>query len=92
VILASGVKVRKPAPEPFLEAARTLRVEPVHCAYLGNRFWKDVVGCKQAGFALGFLIEYPDQSHLEENKQSVVIDAVIHSLSELLDIFTPKLL
>ena len=90
VILSSGVKVRKPAPEPFLAAARALNVEPAHCAYLGNRFLKDVVGCKRAGFALGILIEYPDQPPLEENKPSVVVDAVVHSLSELLDIFPPK--
>ena len=90
VILSSGVKVRKPAPEPFLAAAHALNVEPAHCAYLGNRFLKDVVGCKRAGFALGILIEYPDQPPLEENKPSVVVDAVVHSLSELLDIFPPK--
>lgn len=92
VILASGVKARKPAPGPFLEAARSLNVEPAHCAYLGNRYWKDVVGCKRAGFARGIIIEYPDQPPLEEYKQSVFVDTVIHSLSELLDIFPPKLL
>lgn len=90
VILASGIKARKPAPQPFLDAARTLNVEPAYCAYLGNRYWKDLVGCKRAGFALGIIIAYPDLPYPEESKQSDLVDAVIHSLGELLDIFPPK--
>jgi len=87
MILASGVKARKPAPEPYLEATRALNIAPAHCAYVGNRFIKDITGCKQAGFALGILIENPDQPSPIENTQSSSPDAIIHSLSELLDIF-----
>ena len=90
VILACGVKARKPAPEPFLDAARALNVAPAHCAYLGNRFLKDVVGCKRAGFALGLIIDTPEQSHPEQEVQSDLIDAVIHSLGGLLEIFPPR--
>jgi putative hydrolase of the HAD superfamily len=87
MVLASGVKARKPAPEPYLEAIRTLNVAPTHCAYVGNRFVKDVVGCKRAGFALGIIIENPEQTHPTESNPPIFPDAVIHSLSELLDIF-----
>ena len=59
VILSSAVKCRKPAPEPFWEAAHALNVEPDQCAYLGNRISKDMVGCKRAGFALGIILEPP---------------------------------
>jgi putative hydrolase of the HAD superfamily len=59
VILSSAVTCRKPAPEIFWEATSKLKVEPGHCAYLGNRISRDVVGCKRAGFALGLIIEHP---------------------------------
>jgi len=87
VILSSALKYRKPAPEPFWEAARALHVEPAHCAYLGNRISRDVVGCKRAGFALGIILEPPDKPRADEQDQTIKPDAVIHSLSELLDIF-----
>jgi putative hydrolase of the HAD superfamily len=85
VILASGIKTRKPAPEPYLEATRALNVDPTACAYVGNRFLKDIAGCKRAGFTLGILIENPDQP--AERHPSGSPDVVIHSLSELLTIF-----
>jgi len=87
MVLASGVKARKPAPEPYLEAARALNVAPAHCAYVGNRYVKDVVGCKRAGFTLGIIIENPDRPHPAESNPPGVPDAIIHSLSKLLDIF-----
>ncbi len=90
LVLASGVKARKPAPEPYHEAARALNIAPAHCAYVGNRSIKDIAGCKRAGFALGILIENPDQPQPIENTQSGSPDAIIHSLSELLDIFPDR--
>jgi putative hydrolase of the HAD superfamily len=87
VILSSAIKCRKPAPEPFLEATRTLGVLPAHCAYLGNRISKDMVGCKRAGFALGIILEPFDGPRADEQDQSIEPDAVINSLSELLEIF-----
>lgn len=87
IILASGVKARKPAPEPYLEATHTLNVAPAHCAYVGNRFLKDIAGCKRAGFSLGVLIADLEQPQPVEINQSGFPDAVIHSLRELLDIF-----
>jgi len=91
VILSSTLKRRKPAPEPFLEAARALKVKPVNCAYLGNRISKDVIGCKRAGFALGIMLEPPGKPRGEELDQTIQPDAVIHSLSELLDIFPRRI-
>ena len=91
MVLASGVKTRKPAPEPYLEATRALNVVPAACAYVGNRFIKDIAGCKRAGFALGIMLENPDQPQPAERDQSGSPDVVIHSLSELLDIFPVRL-
>jgi putative hydrolase of the HAD superfamily len=87
VVLSSVLKRRKPAPEPFWEAAHALNLEPSQCAYLGNRMLKDMVGCKQAGFALGIILEPPEGSRSDEQDQTVEPDAVIHALRELLDIF-----
>lgn len=87
VVLSSTLKIRKPAPEPFWEAARALNVKPVHCAYLGNRILRDVVGCKRAGFALGMIIEPFGKPRPDEQDQPTAPDSVINSLSELLEIF-----
>jgi putative hydrolase of the HAD superfamily len=90
VVLSSALKLRKPAPEPFWEAARTLSVEPAHCAYLGNHISRDVVGCKRAGFALGMIIEPFGKPRADEQDQIIAPDSVINSLGELLDIFPPR--
>jgi putative hydrolase of the HAD superfamily len=87
VILSSDLKVRKPSPEPFREAARRMNLAPDRCAYLGNRISKDIVGCKQAGFALGLIIELPSGPRIDEQNQIAAPDIVIRNLSELLDIF-----
>lgn len=87
VILSSTLRVRKPSPEPFLEAARRLHLPAGHCAYVGNRVSKDIVGCKRAGFALGLIFESANGRRSEEHGQTVTPDLVIHGLSELLDIF-----
>jgi len=85
------LKCRKPAPEPFWEAARALNVETAHCAYLGNRISRDVVGCKRAGFALGIIIEPFGNPRADEQSQTIAPDVVINSLNELLDIFPSEI-
>ena len=87
VILSSSLKIRKPSPEPFREAARRMKLSPGLCAYLGNRISRDVVGCKRAGFALSLIIEPHKGPRSDEQGQTIAPDMVIHALSELLDIF-----
>ena len=87
VILSSALQCRKPAPGIFWEATSTMKIEPAHCAYLGNRISRDVVGCKRAGFALGIILELPGGPRPDEQDPTIQPDLVIHSLSELLDIF-----
>jgi putative hydrolase of the HAD superfamily len=91
VILSSDLKVRKPSPEPFHEAARRMNLPPDRCAYLGNRISRDMVGCKRAGFVLGLIIEPPSGPRVDEQDQTVVPDVVIHTLSELLNIFPAQM-
>jgi putative hydrolase of the HAD superfamily len=91
VILSSAVRVRKPAPEPFLEAARRMNIAPQHCAYVGNRILRDIAGCKRAGYGLGILIEVPVTQQAVEPQPGPQPDRVIHALGELLDLFPDRL-
>jgi putative hydrolase of the HAD superfamily len=90
IILSSTSRCRKPAPEIFWEATRALNVEPARCAYLGDRISRDVVGSRHAGFAKAILIEARG-STTEPRDGMAQPDAIIHSLSELLDIFPSRL-
>lgn len=91
VVLSSVINIRKPAPEPFLEACRSMAVAPGQCAYLGNRVAKDLVGCKRAGFALGLLLEPDGGSRPEMVGEVFQPDLVLHSLEGLLEIFPGRL-
>lgn len=88
VVLSANVKSRKPAPDLFYHAARTIQLDPDRCAYVGNRVSKDIVGCKRAGFALGVILETPGLVRADELDKSVKAEATISSLDELLGIFT----
>lgn len=90
VILSSTLKIRKPSPEPFHEAAHRMKLSPQHCAYLSNRISKDIPGCKEAGFALDIIIELSSRPRANEQDQAVMPDAVILALSELLKIFLER--
>ena len=90
VIVLSSVSGRcKPSPEIFWEATRAMRLDPARCAYLGNKILNDIVGSRQAGFALAMLIESLDMPQVAQGPVEEP-DAVIHELRELLDIFTPR--
>ena len=90
VVLSSELKIRKPAPEPFLEAARRLNLPPAYCAYLGNRIMKDIAGCQHAGYALGIALELDESLFADELDEVVKPDLAIHALTELLEIFPDR--
>ena len=90
VVLSSAARYRKPAPEIFWEATSKMNLDPAHCAYIGNRISRDVVGCRRAGFALGIIIEPEGRPRPDEQDQSVQPDGVIHALSDLLTIFQAR--
>jgi putative hydrolase of the HAD superfamily len=87
VVLSSELKIRKPAPEPFLEAARRLDLLPARCAYLGNRIMKDIAGCQHAGYALGIALELDESLFSNELDQTIKPDLTIQALTELLEVF-----
>ncbi len=87
VILSANTRVRKPSPGPFLEAARRMNLAPAQCAYIGNRLSKDIAGCRQAGYALGLILEPPTGPRPDEVNSTVIPDAIVHSLAGLLELF-----
>ncbi len=90
VVLSSKVRIRKPNPEIYWEAARRIGVEPARCAYLGDNPVRDVEGCRAAGFGMMILIWEPATLAKEPPTGEHPADYVIRSCSELLDIFPPR--
>ncbi len=89
VVLSSMVKCRKPAPEIFWEATSRLRIEPGYCAYIGNHVSKDVVGCKQAGFAQALIVQSEGGFSSGETEEGMRSFEVVRMLDELLEFFPP---
>lgn len=87
VILSSIFGRRKPGPEIYLEAARSLGVDPARSVYVGDNPSRDIVGTRRAGFAMTILLMEPDTLKKEPATGDEKPELVIHQLSELLDIF-----
>lgn len=90
VILSSILKIKKPNPEIYWEAARKIGVEPAHCAYVGDNPKRDVVGTRKAGFGMVILMLSPEKLAKEPPSGENVPDHIIHQLGELLEIFPPR--
>jgi putative hydrolase of the HAD superfamily len=87
IMLSAFERTRKPAPDLFHKAAQLAGVSAVECAYVGNKFSKDIIGCKRAGYALGIILQLVDKPYSEEESQEVRSDIVIDSLDDLMSIF-----
>jgi putative hydrolase of the HAD superfamily len=81
VVLSCEYGRRKPDPGIFHFAARQAGASAGCCAHVGDRISRDILGAKQAGFALAVQIrhEYTESEEPEEPRA----DAVIDSLEEL---------
>lgn len=90
VVLSSKVRIRKPNPEIYWEAARRVGVEPAKCAYVGDNPVRDVEGCRAAGYGMMIILLEPDTLKKEPPTGDHKPDYTIHSCSELLDIFPPR--
>jgi FMN phosphatase YigB (HAD superfamily) len=88
VVVSSSVRYRKPAPEIYWEAARRIGVEPARCAYVGDHPVQDVQGARLAGFAL--TVRLQDGDGRARRTPRIQADQTIRALSELLDIFPPR--
>ncbi len=84
VVCGDDLPVRKPAPEPLLDAARRLNVPVTHCALVGDAA-NDIRAARAAGMPV-FWAEYGyGESHLQEQLEP---DAVIDSISRLTGLIT----
>ena len=90
VVLSSKVRVRKPDPEIYWEAARRIGVEPAKCAYVGDNPVRDVEGCRAAGYGMMIILFEPDTLKKESPTSEVKPDFMIQTCSELLDIFPAR--
>jgi len=90
VVLSSKVGVRKPGPEIYWEAARRVGVEPARCMYVGDNPSRDILGARLAGYGMVVIIKEPATLEKEPPVGDHKPDYFIHELSELLDIFPPR--
>jgi putative hydrolase of the HAD superfamily len=90
VILSSIYGRRKPGPEIYWEAARTIGVNPAQSVYVGDNPSRDILGTRLAGFAMTILLMEPDTLEKEPATGDEEPELIIHELSELLDIFPPR--
>ncbi len=90
VILSSVFGHRKPGPEIYREAARQAGVEPAQAAYVGDNPSRDVVGGRQAGFGMIIIMLEPGEVEKKDFSGDNKPDAMVHSLSGLLEIFPAR--
>ncbi len=88
IVLSCEYGRRKPDPAIFHYAARLANVPTSECAYIGDRIARDIEGARRAGFGLAIQIQH-DFEH-GENDQGATPDAVVKSMSEVLDILRPR--
>jgi len=90
VVLSSKVRIRKPNPEIYWEAARRVGVEPAKCAYVGDNPVRDVEGTQRAGFGMMIILLEPATLAKEPPTGEVKPDYTIRETRELLDIFPTR--
>jgi len=90
VVLSSKVRIRKPNPEIYWEAARRIGVEPSKCAYVGDNPVRDVEGAQKAGFGMVIILVEPDTLKKEPPTGEHKPDYLIQTCTDLLDIFPER--
>ncbi len=90
VVLSSVFGRRKPGPEIYWEAARRAGVTPARSAYVADNPSRDVPGSRQAGFGMIIIMLEPAELANKDLTGENEPDLVIHSLSELLEIFPAR--
>lgn len=89
IVLSSEYGRRKPDPAIFHYAARLANVPTSECIYVGDRIARDIIGAHKAGYRMAIYIHH-DFDHGEPD-QGDTPDAVIHQMTELLDILQAEL-
>ena len=72
VELSSVCCYRKPHPEIYLRALRTLDVPAEQCAFVGDNLQRDIIGAKNVGFGFTIAVAYPDAAPPKGSKYAVM--------------------
>ena len=81
IVLSCEHGRRKPDPAIFQHAAGLMNVPARSCVYIGDRISRDILGAKQAGFALALQIRHDFKETPEPEFPKP--DAVLNSIAEL---------
>jgi len=84
VVVAERAGSQKPSEEPFLKAARSLRLRPKECMMVGNRLDRDVEGASKAGMATVLLSQGREVQKPKNKRQEP--DYIIGGLKGILKI------
>ncbi len=90
VVLSSKVRYRKPGPEIYWEATRCTGIPAERSAYVGDNPERDVAGAHKAGFGMVIILLEPEEMEKGPPGGENEPDAIIHTCSELLDIFPAR--
>jgi len=84
VVAIGDVSKRKPAPDPLIECARRLAVQPEKCVYVGDSR-VDVQAGKAAGMmTIGVLTGLDNHKTLQREEPTMILEGV----AEITDLFT----
>ena len=84
IVLSSAYGRRKPDPAIFHHAASLMKMPTSHCAYIGDRVVRDIIGARRAGYGLALQITH-DFDH-GESDEGPSADAIISNLDEIIPI------
>jgi putative hydrolase of the HAD superfamily len=90
VTLSSKLGYRKPDPHIFLEAARMIKIEPAHCAYVGDNPTRDILGARAAGFGMVIIMLEAATLQKEPPRERYKPDGFINEFIDLLNFFPPR--
>jgi putative hydrolase of the HAD superfamily len=86
VITSAQFHWRKPNSRIFIEAARSLGVSPIQCAYVGDTISRDIVGARQAGYALAIQIKSSSSRDADGAVETTQPDALVVNLMQVVDL------
>ena len=86
IVLSCIYGRRKPDPRIFQYAAELVRENPRQCIYVGDTISRDIIGAKNAGYKLSFLIPSFVTKRTDLGSEKIQPDSIIYNLEELLKI------
>lgn len=85
VITSAETGIRKPSPEIFRIAEKAMGLKPEELCYVGDTISRDVIGTRNAGWAMMIQIQNPSIAHRDAGLEhsGYMPDALIEDLAEI---------